>query len=1082
VDGRAADDRATGGSRDHRRVVTALFADMRGSTARAESYDVEDVRELLRWFTQAAISAIEAFGGTVNDIAGDGVLGLFGAPTAREDDPERAVRAGLALQGEMTVIARRASTELGFPDVAVRVGIESGRVVAGLVGGGGRIEYGVTGDAVNVAARLQSMAPAGGVLVGPSTFREVGRGIVWGETLQLDLKGRSAAVEARLALSTIEDESAAAPPGLGRRRELATVVDAVAQLRAGHGSVVVVSGAPGIGKTWLISRAAAAAADEGALGWHIRCAPWDQDNPFAAVTELLATAGVATSAGDGDPGAQRRRVLLAVRDAATRRLRDRQLCVVAEDLHCADPSTLDVIMVLAELARTGPLLLLASTRDVTSAPALLAGARPRHVRLDRLPEEEARLLLEELVRPVALPADLARRVLQAAEGNPLYLHEFVRSWSDAGLLETGTDEQARTAAALAGIPPSLERLVLSRLDLLGDEARDVLSGVSVLQGDFDTDLAREVAGEVAGTESRLRERLAELVARGHLVDHGSHYAFRYDLVQEVVEASLVRSRRRELNRRAALAVERVDGDRPAGVLALYWQRAQEPAKAFGYHVLAARLAGEVSALVEALAHVDAACRLGDQLGLAEPEAVELLVQRAALRSRTGDAHGARSDAETAVAEAQRLGREDLLQHALEELSLALEGAVDYDASVQAQQQALRIAEVRDDMAGQVKGHARLAIHAANRLTFTQARTHAQMASRLAEHAGDEDMVATALDAAKQVAIQLGEADQVESLAVRLSGLNHRTGNVWREQFVQLERGLVVAEQARWELAESLLTSGLALNREVGDVGNEPLFLTELSWLARARGRYADAIAQAERASAGARSRGHTEWLAYAQLRLAQTCLETGDWSRAEQAARSASDGARTVGARVHEVPAHAALARALHEQGRAEDARHALAHCQSLLAEVTVPAGSSFLYGWDAYATVGLLTGLSGDVDRGMAMVDAVLAAAERARYHVAACMLLLVQARLLLSAGDAGRARRCAVEASGLAATYGMPGLGWRAEAALAGLADDPARQATHADAVRSRTDELLLQLDSPYSVSFETLRDSAIGDLRWP
>ena len=252
--------------REDRRLVTALFADLRGSTALAEQHDIEDVRELIGWFTHAAISAVEEFGGVVKDLAGDGVLALFGAPTTREDDPERAVRAALAFQAAMVAVSRRAATELGLADVAARVGIETGRVVAGPVGSGGHVEYGVTGDAVNVAARLQSLSPIGGVLVGPETYRQAGPHVRWGEPLLLELKGRDAPVRARVALGvTPGPDSVPAGAGagavaatrvVGRDRERAALAGWLGELAGGTGRVVLVSGDAGVGKSALVRHAA----------------------------------------------------------------------------------------------------------------------------------------------------------------------------------------------------------------------------------------------------------------------------------------------------------------------------------------------------------------------------------------------------------------------------------------------------------------------------------------------------------------------------------------------------------------------------------------------------------------------------------------------------------------------------------------------------------------------------------------------------------------------------------------------------------------------------------------------------------
>jgi len=297
--------------REDRRLVTALFVDLRGSTTLAEQHDVEDVRELLRWFTTTAIRVVESFGGVINDLAGDGVLALFGAPTTREDDPERAVRAGLCFQHEMGSIARRATAELGFADVGARVGIETGRVVAGPVGGGGRIEYGVTGDAVNVAARLQALAPVGGVLVGPETVGQVGDRVRWGEPLTLTLKGRTAPVTARLAIALAEADangsgppangSSPDPPLVGRVLELRRVLRAVDDLIAGTGATIAVCGDVGIGKSALVARAAQAAAAGGAEIWRIRCSPWESAAPFAAIRSLIGS----TSAWTPGQAAQR---------------------------------------------------------------------------------------------------------------------------------------------------------------------------------------------------------------------------------------------------------------------------------------------------------------------------------------------------------------------------------------------------------------------------------------------------------------------------------------------------------------------------------------------------------------------------------------------------------------------------------------------------------------------------------------------------------------------------------------------------------------------------------------------------------
>ena len=176
--------------------MAALFADVAGSTALAERLDPEDVREVVGDAVRLMIDSVDHFGGTVKDVAGDGVLAFFGAPVAHEDDIERAVLAGLEIQRSIAPHAEAVRRDHGIDSFGVRVGIESGLVVTGPVGGGSRVEYGATGDAVNVAARLQARGPIGSVLVGPRAHAEVEPLFTWSEPRALELVGKAEPVHA----------------------------------------------------------------------------------------------------------------------------------------------------------------------------------------------------------------------------------------------------------------------------------------------------------------------------------------------------------------------------------------------------------------------------------------------------------------------------------------------------------------------------------------------------------------------------------------------------------------------------------------------------------------------------------------------------------------------------------------------------------------------------------------------------------------------------------------------------------------------------------------------------------------------
>src|SRR4051794_13578666 len=222
--------------REERRVVTALSADLVGSTAITEALDPEEARLVVGEAVARMVHAVEEFGGTVKDLAGDGILALFGAPTAHEDDAERALRAALTIVEEVREFAREVEQSFAVTGLAVRAGVDTGPVVVGPVGGGSRVEYGATGDSVNVAARLQSAAEPSTVLVGPETKRLTDRQFSWGLSQRLALKGKAEEVTAFTVEAPLASGRAAADtPLVGREPELALASRALDSVAAGAG-------------------------------------------------------------------------------------------------------------------------------------------------------------------------------------------------------------------------------------------------------------------------------------------------------------------------------------------------------------------------------------------------------------------------------------------------------------------------------------------------------------------------------------------------------------------------------------------------------------------------------------------------------------------------------------------------------------------------------------------------------------------------------------------------------------------------------------------------------------------------------
>ena len=282
--------------REERKVVTALFADVVGSTALGERLDPEEVRLVVGEAVGRMVRAVEAFGGTVKDLAGDGVLALFGAPVAHEDDPERAIRAALRIVEDIRGYGVEVAEGWGLEGFGVRVGVNTGPMVLGPVGAGTHVEYGATGDAVNVAARLEAAAVPGTVLAGASTRRLSEATFEWGEPRHLDLKGKTEPVEASEALAVrsrpaARQEEEVRARLVGRDGELLEASEAVEAVLAGAGGILFLTGEPGIGKSRLLAElrdfVEGAGGDRPAAWLEGRCVSYGESMPYWPFRDLL---------------------------------------------------------------------------------------------------------------------------------------------------------------------------------------------------------------------------------------------------------------------------------------------------------------------------------------------------------------------------------------------------------------------------------------------------------------------------------------------------------------------------------------------------------------------------------------------------------------------------------------------------------------------------------------------------------------------------------------------------------------------------------------------------------------------------
>ena len=566
-------------TREERKVVTCLFCDLVGFTARAERMDPEDVRRLLQPYHARVRSELVRFGGTVEKFIGDAVMAVFGAPVAHEDDPERAVRAALSI--------REALGEEG--ELEVRIGITTGEALVALDARPDAGEGMASGDVVNTAARLQAAAPTNGILVDETTYRATERPIEYADATAIDAKGKAEPVAVREAIrarSRVSVERVGGAPLVGREHELTLLRQTFARVvREREPQLVTLVGVPGIGKSRLVFELfqTIESGDFGLVYWrHGRSLPYGEGITFWALGEIVKAqagilesdaaeqtaeklrqaverfvpepadaawierhlkplAGVESEEGSGDRRDEAfsawRRYLEAVAD-------ERPLVLVFEDLHWADDALLDFVDHLVDWATGVPLLVLATARPelLTRRPGWGGGkVNSSTLLLSPLTEEETAALVHALLGRSAIEADLQAHLLEHAGGNPLYAEEFVR--------------MVTSRPSEAVLPETVQGIIAARLDTLPAEEKDLLQDAAVVGRTF-------WIGALGRERWTLEERLHSLERKGFvgrqrrsLVAGESEYAFLHALVREVAYEQIPRARRTDKHRAAAEWIE-----------------------------------------------------------------------------------------------------------------------------------------------------------------------------------------------------------------------------------------------------------------------------------------------------------------------------------------------------------------------------------------------------------------------------------------------------------------------------------------------------------------------------------------------
>ena len=588
-----------------RRHLTVMFCDLVGSTALSERLDPEDLRGVMRAYQDCCAAVLGRWDGHIAKFMGDGVIAYFGHPSVREDDAERAIRAGLEL------VAAVARIEVGTP-LAARVGIATGLVVVGdLIGEGASQEEAVVGETPNLAARLEAIAEAGTVAIAPATRRLVGDLFELRDLGAHALKGFSEPIQVWQPLGSGQARSrfealrgGRLTPLIGRDRELETLRRALAQAAVGNGQIVAAVGEPGVGKSRLLD---AFLASDATLSWRTLgcgCRPYGTSTPWLPVIELIKRLFAIedregqASAGDKiaarlatfdnalrpahsallallgltvedqawqalNPPQRRRRILDGVKGLLQFESTHQPLILLIEDLHWADGESVALFDTMIEMLPTSRILLLVSYRPEFRH---CWGGRScyRQLRIDSLATASAEQLLVAMLGDDLSLADLERHLITRTHGNPLFLEEAVRD-----LVETGVLAGERGAYRLAGdakirLSGTVQSILAARIDRLPPEAKQLLQRAAVIGQEVPLAILEKVADR---SVEEIRARLAELQAAEMLYEAqllpDTVYVFKHALTHEVASSSLLRETRRNLHRRVGEALEATYPDRLA---------------------------------------------------------------------------------------------------------------------------------------------------------------------------------------------------------------------------------------------------------------------------------------------------------------------------------------------------------------------------------------------------------------------------------------------------------------------------------------------------------------------------------------
>jgi class 3 adenylate cyclase/tetratricopeptide (TPR) repeat protein len=1068
-----------------RKPVTVLFCDLVGSTELAERLGLEGMHALVNGFFEVALAEVHRYEGTVNQFLGDGFMALFGAPLAHED---HARRAALAALGITRALRERPIAVAPSVDVTltVRMGLHTGFVIVGAIGDNLRMDYTAVGDTTHLAARLQQRADPGAILASDATWRLV-EGYVHGERLgSVEVKGLQKPVVVHRVTGVGPRRSALEGVGpqalshfVGRDRELEALLDLFEAVREGRGQALGIVGEPGVGKSRLLLEFRQRLLGRPITYLQGRCLSYGAAIPYVPVVDIVrASHGLADTdspetmaekvrAGLRDVGMDpeasapyllhmlgvkdpteplaalgpeviKARTFETLRQMALRGSRQRTLIIEVEDLHWVDRTSEEYLAFLAESLLGVPILLVATYRPGYRPPW---GDRSfaTQLSLGRLTADESLAVVRALLPAAGPDESLAPLILDKAEGNPFFLEELTRAVKEQGL---GAD---------LPVPDTIHGVLTARIDRLAEEPKRVLQTASVLGREFAPRLLQALWDGPGPLEPHLRElaRLEFLFER----PEGDElmYAFKHALTQDVAEATLLPSRRRELHRRAGEALERLHPERLAELaprLAHHFMEAEAWAPAAEHARRAAEAARSAFANREALTRYDQTIQAAERARLPASTRLWLHEGRADVHAVLGEFEPARADYETALGLAKETLRLFDEARILGTLAALWGGHKDYERGLSLSRDAVGVAEragdTPDARRASAEAHLRVGLMELNLARLGTSRVELERALERFQQAGDEGGEGRALDALAMVTALAGDLDtsiaHAQTALPRLVAARDRQ----TETSCLANLGFVLAYRDRRAEAEAWLRKALTAAQAIGARAQEAYVHSEFGELVEPYGDWGLALQEVSAGLAIARALGHREWMAMSLATLGRLHRNCGDLAGARRLHDEMLTIARDLRTTLWIAEATGEVGQDLVAAGAAEG--------PDLMAEAVELAGEAIKFGIRAALA---LADFALQQDRASEALEAARRFQRRySQYSVFIADARRIEGEALAALGQLADAEALLRRAKAETATLGAAPAGWRAGLALARLLDrtgrgDEARQA-RADARR--------------------------------